>query len=173
MRPISLNRALSRLRWHEVAGHGVTGEPEEENLPPRCRELVACSQTRSRDKLVHELARTRRKREGKRKEEKEREREMLETLKKVTLSKGDRVDDGLKHKRLSLEWNPGMVRVEIDRYFYWRESQFVFLCFSLCCGLWELVFTCDMSRFFGITRGICFSCFFIIYLNLIFFFVEC
>lgn len=66
MRPISLNRALSRLRWHEVAGHGVTGEPEGENLPSRCRELVACSQTRSRDKLVHELAGTRRKREGRR-----------------------------------------------------------------------------------------------------------
>lgn len=43
---------------------------------------------------------------------------MLETLKKVTLSEGDRVDDGSRHGRLSLDWNPGMVRVEVDGHFY-------------------------------------------------------
>lgn len=49
--------AYARMAGTRSPGHGVTGELVRENLPPRCRELVACSQTRSRDKLVHELAR--------------------------------------------------------------------------------------------------------------------
>lgn len=32
---------------------------ESENLSPRCRELVACSQVRFRDKIIYELARSR------------------------------------------------------------------------------------------------------------------
>lgn len=132
MRPISFNQALSRLRWHEVAGHEVTGEPEGENLPPRCRELVACSQTRFRDKFVHELAKTRKKREAKRKGEeegRERERERdVGDLKESHTFRRRREDDGSRHGMLSLEWNPGMVHVKVNGYIFIDGNRSLFLC---------------------------------------------
>lgn len=73
--------AYARMAGTRSPGHGVTGELVRENLPPRCRELVACSQTRSWDKLVHELARI----GGGGYQQNERD---VSSLKKVTLSEG-------------------------------------------------------------------------------------
>lgn len=49
-------RVTERRRTAPEMDEGTT---ESENLPPRCRELVACSHGRFRDKIVYELARNR------------------------------------------------------------------------------------------------------------------
>lgn len=153
MRPISPSRVLSSFiscDWHEVAGQGVTGELERENLPPRCRELVACSQTRSRDKVVHELARTTRRRRGGRKRERRREREekremvrQLEALRKSHFQ-WDRLDDGryTTRKARLRSGIRGMLCTLVDGHFYWdtfgtRLPRCSFMIVD--CGSWESI----------------------------------
>lgn len=78
---------------------------------------------------------------------------MLETLKKVTLSEGDRVDDGSRHGRLRLEWNPGDGSRGSRWTFLLKGNRSLFLCaFSLCCGLREIGFHMCLVRFYNIFK---------------------
>lgn len=85
---------------------------------------------------------------------------MLETLKKVTLSEGDRVDDGSRHGRLRLEWNPGDGS---------RGSRWTFLLKGIAACSFVLF---HYVAVYGKLVFTCVSCVFIIYLNLISLFVE-